>query len=241
MVIINLSNGIDNSFATGNVSGGSNVGGLIGYYVGTSTLTNNWWYNSLSNGIGNNGFNISVGHWQEATSASDFFNTAQAVYNGSGPWDFTNVWVAPGAMYPDLIFSYNIWSGSGNWSDAANWSKDVVPTATSKVLFNGTSLDDSTINSFGGSIAKLVITSGYTGSIAQNSNLSVLGDYVQAGGTFVSNLANTFTVDNSFSLSGGTFNRFTGLGTGVDPYLVYDVYGLQAIGRLSIEYLWTCQ
>ena len=34
---------------------------------------------------------------------------------------------------------------------------------------------------------------------------------------------------NSFSLSGGTFSRFTGSGTGGDPYLIYDVYGLQAM------------
>ena len=68
------SSSITNSYATGSVSGSSNVGGLIGYDDGTNTLTNNWWYNSLSNGIGNNASNISVGHWQEAGSASDFFN-----------------------------------------------------------------------------------------------------------------------------------------------------------------------
>ena len=34
---------------------------------------------------------------------------------------------------------------------------------------------------------------------------------------------------NSFSLTGGTFSRFTGSGTGIDPYLIYDVYGLQAM------------
>ena len=39
---------------------------------------------------------------------------------------------------------------------------------------------------------------------------------------------------NNFSLSGGTFSRFTGLGTGGNLYLVYDVYGLQGMeGFLS--------
>ena len=90
------SSSIANSYATGSVSGSSNVGGLIGYDYGTNTLTNNWWYNSLSNGIGNNASNISVGHWQEAGSASDFFNTSNPVYTGSTPWDFTNTWLAHG-------------------------------------------------------------------------------------------------------------------------------------------------
>ena len=202
----------------------------------------------------------------------------------------------------DLLFSYNIWSGSGNWSDAANWSKDIVPTAISKVLFNATSLDDSTIDAFGGNIGSLVITSGYTGSIAQNNDLTLSGSYVQTGGTFNQNAnlsiggsyinaggafnagtqpvtftgsgtitssstvfnnlnvnatgtytvtdgitttgnftqtsgifiadptETTFSVGGSFSLQGGKFNRFTGSGTGADPYLIYDIYGLQGMG-----------
>ena len=191
--------------------------------------------------------NTSVGHWQEAGSASAFFNTSFCLY-GRAPWDFTNTWLATGVMYPDLLFFYDVWSGSGNWSDAANWSKDIVPTAMSKVLFNATSLNDSTIDAFGGNIGSLVITSGYTGNIAQNNdltlsgnyiqngstfnqnaNLSINGDFFQTGGAFISDTTKTFTVGNSFSLSGGTFNRFTGLGTGLDPYLIYDVYGLQAM------------
>ena len=83
--------------------------------------------------------------------------------------------------------------------------------------------------------AALTLTGNYVqagGTFNQNANLSIDGNFSQGGGAFVSNPANTFTVGNNFSLNGGTFNRFTGLGTGLDPYLIYDIYGLQANGRI---------
>ncbi len=284
---------IANSFATGGVSGSGNVGGLVGHNDNLSTITNSYYTDANhQNGLG----------IFESGGPSSFFSTSNPVYNGDTPWDFTNIWLATGITYPDLLFSYDIWSGSGNWSDAANWSKDIVPTSISKVLFNATSLDDSTIDAFGGDIASLVITSGYTGNITQSNDLSISGSYIQSGGTFNQNAnlsiggsytstggtfnagsqpitftgsgtitsgstlfnnlnisttgtyivtdgitttgnftqtsgifvtdptQTTFSVGGSFSLQGGEFNRFTGSGTGNDPYLIYDVYGLQGMG-----------
>ena len=43
--------------------------------------------------------------------------------------------------------------------------------------------------------------------------LLLAGNFSQSSGTFVSDTTKTFTVGNSFSLTGGTFSRFTGLGT----------------------------
>ena len=68
------------------------------------------------------------------------------------------------------------------------------------------------------------------GTYDQNANLAIGGNFSQSSGTFVSDTTKTFTVGNSFSLTGGTFSRFTGLGTGIDPYLIYDVYGLEGMG-----------
>ncbi len=232
------SSSIDNSYVTGSVSGSSNVGGLIGYDDGSNTLTNNWWYNSLINGIGSNGPNVSVGHWQEANSTSDFFNQVQAVYNGTNPWDFINTWVATGLTYPDLLFTYDIWSGSGSWSNASNWSKDIVPTQTSKVLFNATSLNDSTIDAFGGDIASLVITSGYTGSIAQNNDLTITGSYVQGGGTFNQNT--NLSINGSYVNNGGTFNAgsqpvtFTGSGTINSGSTLFNNLNVNASGTYTL-------
>jgi hypothetical protein len=70
-----------------------------------------------------------------------------------------------------------------------------------------------------------------TGTIVcAGSNLTIISDYSQSGGAFVSApTQGSFSVGGNFSLSGGTFNRFTGSGGAGDPYLIHDVYGLQAM------------
>ncbi len=199
---------IDNSYATGVATSSSDTaGGLIGYDDGTNTLTNNWWYNATNIvGVGNS----SVLGVNEAGAASDFFNTSQAVYNGVTPWDFSTIWLATGS-YPVFSRNYDIWSGSGDWSLATNWSRDAVPTATTNVAFTGLSTNDSTIDAgFGGDIASLVIFPNYTGTITQDTNLNISGDYLQSAGSFVSNPAKSLSVGNSFTLAGGTFTGSTG-------------------------------
>ncbi|MFA4993117.1 MAG: GLUG motif-containing protein, partial [Candidatus Omnitrophota bacterium] len=56
-------------------------------------------------------------------------------------------------------------------------------------------------------------------------NLTISG----AGGTFISDPTQILSVANSFIITAGAFNRFTGTGTALDPYLIYDVYGLQGM------------
>ncbi len=262
LVGYNNSSNIDNSYATGTVSGNSDVGGLVGHNLssstisnsfatgvatssgdtagglignddGTNTLTNNWWYNAINTvGVGNS----SPSGVNEAGAASDFFSSSQAVYNGSTPWDFSNIWLATGT-YPVLRWNYDIWIGSGDWSVPSNWSKDIVPTVNTNVAFAGLSTNDSTIDTgFGGDIANLAIFPNYTGTITQDTNLTISGDYIQGGGAFVSDPTKTFTVGNSFSLLGGTFNRFTGTGLSNDPYVIYDIYGLQGVSGFLSSY-----
>lgn len=60
--------------------------------------------------------------------------------------------------------------------------------------------------------------------------VTVSGDFSQLSGTFTSNPNQTFSVGQSFSIADGAiFNRFTGAGTIGLPYVIYDVYGLQAM------------
>ncbi len=93
---------IANSYATGSVSGGSYTGGLVGFDDSTNTLANNWWYSSLSKGIGNNASDTSVGQWQEAGGVSDFYSLSQPVYS---TWDFNGLWKdGAGVAYPTLIW-----------------------------------------------------------------------------------------------------------------------------------------
>ncbi|MFH1899038.1 MAG: hypothetical protein ABIJ82_01015, partial [Patescibacteria group bacterium] len=104
-----------------------------------------------------------------------------------------------------------------------------VPTAFDIVTFDNVNNTNSYVDAgFGGTIASLSIN-GYTGTITQNGNLTITGDYSQTSGTFISNPTYTFSTGGSFSLPGGTFRRFTGSGTEALPYLIYDVYGVQAM------------
>ena len=78
------------------------------------------------------------------------------------------------------------------------------------------------------------------GSVIQSGNVSITHDYYQAAGSFScpDPATYSFSVGNSFSLADGAiFNRFTGAGTALSPYLIYDVYGLQAMkSYLSANY-----
>jgi len=124
------------------------------------------------------------------------------------------------------------WTGASavdnNWSTAANWSGNQVPLSTEEVLFNSTSTIDATIDgSFGGTIGGISIESGYTGTITQGRSLLVTATFEQSGGTFVSPVSYAFTVEGSFNIpdTAQAFNRFVGS----SPYIIYDVYGLQAM------------
>ena len=74
------------------------------------------------------------------------------------------------------------------------------------------------------------------GTYTQNGyNVSVTGAFVQTAGTYAdsSPTSSDFTVGGNFSIpsTSGTlsFNRWSGAGTSGSYYVVYDVYGLQAM------------
>lgn len=81
-----------------------------------------------------------------------------------------------------------VWDGGGvdnNWSTGANWTGDTVPTAFDSVLFNATSTKNAIVDfAFAGTVNNLTVATGYTGSITQDDNLAVTGDYTQEDGTF---------------------------------------------------------
>jgi hypothetical protein len=103
------------------------------------------------------------------------------------------------------------WVGAGadtNWSTAANWSTNSVPTATDIVVFDGTNTGNSTIDSgFSGTVAGVQINSGYTGTITQARSLTISGNFLMAtstGGTFLGS-ADNIDINGNFTVIEGTF------------------------------------
>src|SRR5688500_13097291 len=104
------------------------------------------------------------------------------------------------------------WDGGGatnNWSDAANWSGDIMPASTDAVVFDGTSTKNAVVD-IDFSISSLQIIAGYSGTISQgNSNLTIGGIYEQHGGTFTGGNG-ALNISSTFTLNGGTFTAPTG-------------------------------
>ena len=101
--------------------------------------------------------------------------------------------------------SAQTWDGGGadnNWSTAANWSGDAVPTGTAAVTFNNTSTKNVTIDSVGSwSGGSLTIASTYTGTVTQSVSMS-LSSFSQAAGTYS---AANLNITGAYTRTGGTF------------------------------------
>ena len=128
-----------------------------------------------------------------------------------------------GAFYVDTGI---IWDGGGvdnNWSTAANWTRDVVPTANDRVIFNTTSTKNSIIDAgFAGVVSDVLIQTGYTGVITVSRSLQVSNTYVQFDGTVVvaDPALALLTVGRSITHEGGVLqqSRTVGIGATV-PFL----------------------
>jgi hypothetical protein len=119
------------------------------------------------------------------------------------------------------------WDGGGatnNWSEAANWSENVVPASGDSVVFNATSTKNATVD-VNATLGYFAIQNGYTGTITQSNGVSVTtnADFTMAGGTYVGG-DGAFTM-NALYLQDGNFQGGTGSIYG-NPY----GYGLQQSG-----------
>ncbi len=109
------------------------------------------------------------------------------------------------------------WDGGGatnNWSDAANWTCDLVPTPTDTIIFDGTSTKNATIDT-SRAVKNLNINAGYTGTITQadattlafGAASSTSTNSSQAGGTFFCGSGSIISFDTViFTQTGGQFN-----------------------------------
>jgi len=112
---------------------------------------------------------------------------------------------------PRTVHAANFtWDGGGttsHWSEAANWTGDTLPTSNDQVFFDATSTKECVID-VNVSVAGLWMNSGYTGTITQATNSTIMIgnlEFRQASGTFNGG-SGFIDVNSQFSLSGGTFN-----------------------------------
>ena len=164
---------------------------------------------------------ISGGTYQ-ASSVLQSLNGGLTVSGGtfsgsSGNVTTTNVAISSGLLTaPSGTFDV-----SGNWDNTGgtfNAGSNSVTLTGSGMITSGT-----------GSFNNLNINA--SGTYTVTDGITAAGNFTQTSGTFVADPTDTtFSVTKIFSLQGGAFNRFTGLGTGISPYYIYDVYGLQGMG-----------
>lgn len=107
-------------------------------------------------------------------------------------------------------------TSNNNWNTAGNWSTGAVPGSTSTALFSSSSTVNCNINA-AINVAGINITSGYTGTITQNSGESMTvgtSSWTQSGGTFTGSSASTtndaITVNGAYALTGGIFTSTAG-------------------------------
>jgi hypothetical protein len=145
----------------------------------------------------------------------------------------------------DLVVDGTLNAGGNTLSEGGDWSfsnitnlGNVALTGSGDIVSGGNHFNTLTVSgnyAFADSLAvdgNLNLTAG---SLSQNANLGISGNYVQTGGTFTdaSPLSHSFTVSGSFSVpysTIGAFNRYTGTGANAsDPYLIRSIYDLQAM------------
>jgi hypothetical protein len=115
-----------------------------------------------------------------------------------------------------------LWDGSGttnNWSEAANWDDGAVPSDSTPILFNATSIKNATVNG-NTTAASLTLDAGYTGAVILGGDLTVSGDVTLNSGTLdVSTNDCPISIGGNFARTSGTFTprggtvTFNGAGT----------------------------
>ena len=110
------------------------------------------------------------------------------------------------------------WDGGGAgalWSNALNWTDNVLPTTAKTVIFDNTCVSNcSATIDIPVEVEGIDINSGYAGTITQGSGAGITitvgtENFDQAAGTFIPS-ANGMRINGEFILSGGTFNASVG-------------------------------
>jgi len=211
---------VTDSYATGTVSGTKDVGGLIGTEYTNTTVTDSYWDY------------ISTGQLSSAggTSVKSYKMTGLAARNNMVGLSFDTVWRPQPNDYPVLIWQTNRGGSSPSNNSAPTaqirYTPEIVTPETPVTLNASNSTDtDGTIDVYKWDLDGDGITEA-TGESA-TYNYSYPGIYSVSLTTIDDDLAvNTTTNIINVSI---TIDGLSGNGSVTDPYVVTDIYELQAI------------
>jgi autotransporter-associated beta strand protein len=179
----------------------------------TNALVNGYYLIELDGdpgGITNPAGSLLNGEYLDSAIAG---NTQTAIWKDAPSGDA----FAGGDYRAYFVFdAVRIWDGGGsteNWSEAANWVGDVAPIAGNSVVFNGTSIKNSTVDAgFAGTIGRLSIDAAYTGTITLGRSLNT-GSLAGTGSSSLNLAGNTLTTgaDGTYSTFGNSISGAGGL------------------------------
>ena len=134
------------------------------------------------------------------------------------------LWLAPqlaGAAPRYWVGASNaLWSASGSWATSSGGASGAgAPGAADDVIFDAGGVSNALVDAaFAGSVLSVTITNGYTGTITQSNNLSVVYDFTMSTGTwqFITGIAGTLNVGNNMTVSNATLycQRISTVGNG---------------------------
>lgn len=176
---------------------------------------------------------ISTGLTDFINTNSGSFNIGEAFFGGvdevriAGGTVLSADWIAtefanqndPDGFYtlgPERVEGIKTWGDGTNvpptgfWNVGANWTGNTVPTNLDLVNFDDTATTDCVID-VTVDIAGLDISTGYTGTISQGSNMMIIGTFGlnQTDGTFIGGDAD-IDVNGAFIINTGTFTATSG-------------------------------
>ena len=249
---------VANSYAGGVITSGAGsteVGALVGrnsYNI--SNISNAFWNSTANPGLSGIGYQSAGTLNNVAGKTATELKTPSTFTTGGATWDFASIWnIEEGTSFPYLRIAEQIphpapaggpaattcsscvWDGGGgqdNWSDALNWSANLLPATGASVTIGsdyGTILYDiaslslasltlgSPLDILSGKTLTLTGTGTFNAGVSGAGTLSIAGATVNAYANAISvaNLklssgrltgAGNLTVSNSFEWTGGTLD-----------------------------------
>jgi filamentous hemagglutinin family protein len=205
---------------TGGATTLSGLSAGLGTAYGNATITgSNVTVQSLVNGLSNRAINATGASFaiDQSLSAGTLLLSTNGAVTQSASLNVANLALLGG-------------SGSFTLTNGANQVGTLAANVGSVNFADATSLNIGTVSGTSGVTASGALTLSVNGGIGATEAVNV-GTFTLANGNWNQDVASLpgFTAQN-FVISGGSFLRAAGGGSGGPPYQIADVYGLQGIG-----------